>query len=141
MNQRTVVCGLAVVREPSAGMAASSLTEMPPAGSVVIIKEVDQRRTSQALCLVGAATFCLVAALEVALFGVVFTGGVYGSRMAWLFGVTVDGGQEKIPIGGTSTRQSRSPEVPWDGHRIPRGPWLAPRTYPPKRAPPQGAWQ
>lgn len=38
--------------------------------------------------LVIAATLCLIGAVEVALFGAIFTHGVYGSRMAWLFGVT-----------------------------------------------------
>ncbi len=38
--------------------------------------------------LVIAAVLCLISGLEVALFGVIFTHGVYGSRMAWLFGAT-----------------------------------------------------
>src|SRR5581483_724195 len=39
--------------------------------------------------LLWISVACLVAGLEVFLFGAVFTNGVYGSRMAWLVGVAV----------------------------------------------------
>ena len=44
-------------------------------------------RTNTALTMGGAITF--VAAIEVLLFGVLWTHGVYGSRMAWLLGVVL----------------------------------------------------
>ena len=84
-----------------------------------------RRNTVFTLC----SAFTLVAAIEVILFGVIWTHGVYGSRMAWLGGValpllvitaalawvgarpgsTPDGGKaNRVNNAGTSHRDRRS---------------------------------
>jgi hypothetical protein len=54
---------------------------------VAAIKTPSGRWTRRNTVLTLCSAVTLVAAIEVILFGVIWTGGVYGSRMAWLGGV------------------------------------------------------
>jgi hypothetical protein len=75
-------------------------------------------RTNTALTMGCAATF--VGAIEVFLFGVLWTQGVYGSRMAWLFGVVLPLLAVTACLGFTAARYGNADRS--SAEAVPQGP-------------------